>query len=112
MKQDEIQNSNTRRVTQSYNLDFENFETISTRKDKPIINPARWFTRKPGNDPNDENIAIYMKRVHSEEREFLKNIIQKFIGEIEQEIENDNFLSQQMTISYNQLNLRHQSNKK
>jgi hypothetical protein len=89
MKQDPIVDSHTHFVRQRYNLDFQNFKTISTREKNPITNPARWFKRTPGDDPNDEIIAIYTKRVHSEEREFLKDVIQKFIEVVEKEIVHD-----------------------
>ena len=89
MKQYVIMSSDTQDTLRRYNLDFKKFKTISTKtaqQKKPVMDPARWFTKRIKNASDDKTISFYKQRVYFEERQFLGNIIQKFIELIEREI--------------------------
>jgi hypothetical protein len=91
MKQYVIKNSDNQDVLQHYNLDFKNFKTISEQREKSFINPVKWFKKKT-EDQSSLTYApmkFYIMSIYSEEREFLKNIIQKFIELVEENLKSD-----------------------
>ena len=91
MKQYVIKNSDNQDVLQHYNLDFKNFKTISEQRKKSFINPVKWFKKKT-EDQSSLTYApmkFYIMSIYSEEREFLKNIIQKFIELVEENLKSD-----------------------
>lgn len=96
MKQYVIQNSNKKDVIRRYNLNFENFKTISTQKKDPVMNPAKWFTKKPGEQSSRMYTPIesYIMKIYSEEREFMKNVIQKFVELVEGKLHEENNLDE------------------
>ena len=91
MKQYVIKNSDNQDVLQHYNLDFKKFKTISEQREKSFINPVKWFKKKT-EDQSSLTYApmkFYIMSIYSEEREFLKNIIQKFIELVETNLKSD-----------------------
>jgi len=91
MKQYVIKNSDNQDVLQHYNLDFNNFKTIAAQKQKPVMNPVKWFKKTDGDQSSQiyTPIELYITRIYSEEREFLKNVIQKFVELVEKELPDD-----------------------
>lgn len=91
MKQNVIKNSGNQDVLKRYNLDFNNFKTIAAQKQKPVMNPVKWFQKKHVDQSSQTYapIELYMTRIYSEEREFLKNVIQKFVELVEKELPED-----------------------
>lgn len=86
-----IKNSGDDNVLNHYNLDFQNFKTISAQKPNPVMNPAKWFKKK-----NEDHswkmyapIKLYIDKIYYEEREFLKNVIDKFVKLVEEELHDD-----------------------
>jgi hypothetical protein len=60
--------------------------TKTALQKKPVMDPAKWFTKRIKNASDDKTISFYKQRVYFEERQFLGNIIQKFIELIEREL--------------------------
>jgi hypothetical protein len=90
-KQNVVKNSGNQDVLERYNLDFNNFKTIAAQKQKPVMNPVKWFKKKHGDQSSQiyTPIELYITRIYSEEREFLKNVIQKFVELVESELPDD-----------------------
>lgn len=63
-----------------YSLDVNKFDT-SCMQEKFPKNPAFWFEKRTDvyNEAIDEIIKFYKYRIYIEEREFLKNVIAKFV---------------------------------
>jgi hypothetical protein len=90
-KQIVIKNSGDDDVLGHYNLDFQNFKTISAQKPNPVMNPAKWFKKKNEDQSSQMYVPIefYIDKIYYEEREFLKNVIQKFVELVEKELHDD-----------------------
>ena len=86
-----IKNSGDDNVLNHYNLDFQNFKTISAQKPNPVMNPAKWFKKK--NEDHSSQmyapIKLYIDKIYYEEREFLNNVIEKFVELVEEELPDD-----------------------
>jgi len=93
MEQYVIKNSNVHEVNQRYNLDFKDFKTSSIPKKNFEMSPAKWFKDKftDFRPSMYTPIQSYIMRIYSEERKFLKNVIQKFVELVEKELPPDTY---------------------
>lgn len=75
---------------ETYNLDLKKFEQSCMNKEIPK-SPTLWFQKRNGinNEAIDQIINFYVKRIYFEEREFLKNVIAKFVEVVEEELDDD-----------------------